>query len=56
MKRTVGDLCEFIWELEDKYNLLDYEGNVDQINAKGIGQMISKEITGTIPTVSYSNY
>ena len=25
MKRTVENLCEFIWELEDKYNLLDYE-------------------------------
>ena len=25
MKRTVEDLCEFIWELEGKYNLLDFE-------------------------------
>ena len=25
MIKTVKDLCEFIWHLEDKYNLLEYE-------------------------------
>ena len=25
MNRTVKELCEFIWYLEDKYNLLDFE-------------------------------
>jgi hypothetical protein len=38
-----------------KYNLFDAEGNVNQINAKRIGQLLSKEITGTIPVVTYPN-
>ena len=39
MKKTVANLCEFIWELEDKYDLLDYE--IDDVK---VWQYIRMEI------------
>lgn len=38
-----------------KYKLMAKDGKVNEKNAKKIGQLISKEISGNIPVVIYTN-